>query len=487
MDSKRWNSQIYFCAGEIYAKIGDEAMARKYYVRSRYFDSFLRSEFGGQDYVELYSFRRYNEHTLSDLINGTITVCPSTYMNDPFDSIVNPWRERLMSQKERKSHIRPMCESFNYYRIRSFCMGEDDKPLKNILMWSHYAGEHTGFCIKYKLSKHFIKQMENDDTNEHMYLQWIKYKNTKVDVSVPSIDTDLAFVTKKSDWKYEKEVRLIVYNPNKEEPFYGVEMDQDSGIEAIIFGCKCPENTINTVRNIFLGEENIPEFYKMVMDEKDVYNLKVRRLDSRFDGLDNNEFIENDQYSEIKEKISEIGELWRDSACNPRNCIEDSVLEEWDKVINEWVEDGDIPLIVRKGNLRGQTFMHESGRKVIVSDNTVAQWVYYHVLNNKTFSLSKIKEMLNNNEIPLVYIKSRKDVPSNIRSIGKYALSKGKSEWKLCHIEPVGLNTRDEIEKIDLEELKSQFRKYINPRNMFVLPKELGGIGEVRSFIDAQI
>lgn len=82
-------------------------------------------------------------------------------------------------------------------------------------MWSHYAGEHTGFCVKYKLSKHFICQSGNA-TNEHMNLKKIIYTNKKINIISKSINSDLAFATKKRDWKYENEVRLIVYNPNKE-------------------------------------------------------------------------------------------------------------------------------------------------------------------------------------------------------------------------------------------------------------------------------
>lgn len=277
---KKQIADVYSCAGEIYAKTGDEQTSLKYYQIAMYYDSFLKSEFETQRTVTVFSFRRFNEYSLSDLINNTITVSPSVKMNDPLDSIINLWGDenKLANQCEDKKHLKPMCASFNYYRIRAFCLGKGNSPIKNILMWSHYAGEHTGFCIKYKLSNHFITQEENQN-HEHMYLKKISYTNKKIDISVPSINSNLAFATKKLDWKYEHEVRLIVYNPNKEESFYGVTLDNESEIDSIFFGYRCPDTTINTIKNIFKRQtKSLPKFYKMTLDDKNIYKLKYIKI-----------------------------------------------------------------------------------------------------------------------------------------------------------------------------------------------------------------
>lgn len=80
---------------------------------------------------------------------------------------------------------------------------------------------------------------------------------------------------KKLDWKYENEARLIVYNPNKEEMFYGIPLDEESEIDSIFFGYRCTNSVIDTIKNIFIQRRiKLPKFYKMVLDEKDIYNLK---------------------------------------------------------------------------------------------------------------------------------------------------------------------------------------------------------------------
>lgn len=86
-------------------------------------------------------------------------------MNDPFDSIANLWstESNLNNICTEEQHISSYSKSFQYFRIRSFVANKvtydtDDNILKKILMWSFYANEHKGFCIKYRLAKHFIKQ-----------------------------------------------------------------------------------------------------------------------------------------------------------------------------------------------------------------------------------------------------------------------------------------------------------------------------------------
>ena len=186
---------------------------------------------------------------------------------------------------------------------------------------------------------------------------------------------------------------------------------------------------------------------------------------------------------EIRSKIKEIGTLWRNSTNNPKIDIE--VLKKWDNLIEEWIADKNMPLIIRKEtNKRGQSFIHPSGREIIVSDNTLAIWVYCNVLKGMVFTLSQVKELLNKNEIPMVFIATKviKKKAKYGKPLGNYALP----EWKLCHIEPVGFNTKTKIEDLKISEIKNHFRKYANPNNMFILPKEIGDLGEIETFIKEQ-
>ncbi len=65
------------------------------------------------------------------------------------------------------------------------------------------------------------------------------------------------------------------------------------------------------------------------------------------------------------------------------------------------------------------------------------------------------------------------------KPLGRYALP----NWKLCHIQPVGFNTNTSIEDLEISAIEDHFRKYVNPNNMFILPKEIGYLGEIDVFI----
>lgn len=186
---------------------------------------------------------------------------------------------------------------------------------------------------------------------------------------------------------------------------------------------------------------------------------------------------------DIRQKIKEIGLLWRNSPNNPS--IDREVLRNWDNLIEEWINDETMPLIIRKEtNKRGQAFIHPCGREIIVSDNTVALWVFSNVLKKQVFTLSDIKELLKQNELPMVFMATKE-----IKEKAKYNKPLGTnplSNWKLCHIAPIGFNTHTSIMNLEIADIKDHFRKYINPNNMFVLPKEIGYLGEIDIFIEEQ-
>lgn len=113
-------SNAYAFAGMLYANLGDKELALKYYKGHHYMD--VQWEVSPEDImgVRLFSFRRFSQHSLSDLINNEITVCRPQKMNDPFDSIFTLWVEHYAEFCKEKNHVDPFTNSFDYFRIRSF-------------------------------------------------------------------------------------------------------------------------------------------------------------------------------------------------------------------------------------------------------------------------------------------------------------------------------------------------------------------------------
>ena len=293
---KSFVASIHFLAAELYAMIDNTEESLMHYRYYHYYNSqtSLPSELKDKESVVLYSFRKYGEYSLGDVINNQITLCHPSLMNDPFDSIANLWtrKEDLERRCIEQKHLEPYHKSFDYYRIRSFVANRlnyetDDSILKNILMWSHYANQHEGICIKYRLSEHFMKSATISDDKSTVNLLCIKPMNYIQDFVIPdtqkSIDTNLAYFTKSNCWGYENEVRLLCYNTSSEEKILSLPLDDDSQIEEITFGYRCNNKNIETIKclvNEFSTLKKV-KLYRMNQDiRQGVYNLIKEEINS---------------------------------------------------------------------------------------------------------------------------------------------------------------------------------------------------------------
>lgn len=273
---------LYQLAAEIHAMCKDCDNALLFYQKSQYYLSQLDSGFNNVERGGVYSFRPVSRYALSDLISNSITVARPLQMNDPFDSLFTFWasKENLMKTCEEQNHIDPFLESFNSYRIRSFVGNKtltmDDKLVGNIIMWSHYADAHKGYCIRYRLSKHFIKKPD-DGTFKHNYLREVNYVlgNERVNVVCSSMNTERLFTTKSTQWSGESEIRLVNYDASYDGDFLQLKLDDCSTIEAIYFGYRCSDTDQRDIMSI-VGDK--AEYYKMEFDPTNVYSMIINKI-----------------------------------------------------------------------------------------------------------------------------------------------------------------------------------------------------------------
>lgn len=131
------------------------------------------------------------------------------------------------------------------YLISTFGIFSMTKKNSDILMWSHYANSHKGFCIG--ISKDAI------ELTTLTQLKNVVYANTfpKRPMFISESDANkyiLKLITTKSEhWKYENEVRLISFRPR-----YALTMPNEF-VREIIFGVSMNEEDkkeIIELRNI---------------------------------------------------------------------------------------------------------------------------------------------------------------------------------------------------------------------------------------------
>lgn len=189
----------------------------------------------------------------------------------------------------------------------------------------------------------------------------------------------------------------------------------------------------------------------------------------------------------ISSLVHELGTIWAKSAICPR--INENVKNAWLQLLLDWVEDKDLPLLIRKSSLvRGSELTHNStNRKIIPTDNVPAQWVCNLALHGIIPTLSQIKNDFAIDAIPVSF--AHKANETALRkyhtTLGQYSIN--KNGWKLCHIKSVGLASRADLKDIEISKLEQAFIDLLNPSNYFLLPISWGGLGETREFIDGFI
>jgi len=188
---------------------------------------------------------------------------------------------------------------------------------------------------------------------------------------------------------------------------------------------------------------------------------------------------------ELEELIEQFGRTWASSPIRPAPTP--PVAEYWKKLVSDWAAAGDLPLYIRKHNGdRGSELIHPTGRKLVPTDNSAAHWSFTLACEGITPTLDDIRRWISDDLIPIVMIQKTIEKPK-----AKYHCSLSKKfnvnlqGWKLGHILPVGLNTRQSLVEIQIKKLEDQFQCLINPSNMFAIPLGWSGLAEVNSVIGA--
>ena len=188
----------------------------------------------------------------------------------------------------------------------------------------------------------------------------------------------------------------------------------------------------------------------------------------------------------IGDLVGELGRLWAASNVCPQ--IEDKTKTAWNHLLNEWLDDASLPLLIRKSSLvRGSEMIHETGRRIIPTDNSPAQWACNLALRGITPTLSEIRSAFANDRIPVSFAhkKGEKEERKYHCTLGEYTVN--KAGWKLCHIAAVGLNGRFPLYSMDIGQLKKAFFDLLSPSNYFLLPLQWGGLGEASEFVEGYL
>lgn len=246
--------------------------------------------------MHLYKYRNFSENHINSLVNNQMWFAIGETFNDPFDSkppltlftyrsmagflhkqpnsvmlneaqfhqLVSEELDRVKQlEKEGRIHehqIWPYAEVVIAATLRRFifCLSRCNR---NILMWSHYANSHTGFCVRYDLDV----LTESLDLYHHQYTDYTTEMpdilSRMMNGGEENRSEDFLYI-KAPDWSYEREYRLLL-NDFAEGPDDRVRCVEHppEAVDRVYFGLNADAADIDRLRNALEGREI--GFFKM--------------------------------------------------------------------------------------------------------------------------------------------------------------------------------------------------------------------------------
>ena len=275
-----------------------------------------------------YKYQRIDDndcnHTIDNLSKNQLYFNDPTKFNDPFDCKVNyilrgkekdwvDWMARagienpvtdgklnlnyefiekdgdiITFDPENKNyrvqnelHLHGDIHRVNLPRVCCFSKTED-----NILMWSHYADNHQGICLRFRskqISDGYHLTLSSNFKSIICQFEEIKYRDI-LPPEVNMLDRNRHefivkfLLTKYSDWKYEKEYRMFLPEDKLEE---GIIRYEKESLEGIIFGLKMNSDNIkriyDTIDDNYLKEGMDIIFYES-KEIRGSYNIKTEKI-----------------------------------------------------------------------------------------------------------------------------------------------------------------------------------------------------------------
>lgn len=240
-----------------YVCIEKETFEKKYVLNELRKGGLITKEGGQESFSETEKWQINGSHSKDDSLFSRYCHFEKKFdsvlrriLNTKSPELVNyVENERLRAQRDFRKTI----DEIRNVDLRITCFANlhgDEELARLPTMWSHYADNHTGFCIKYSIKNvaNFVKTG----------LLPVKYTSKVPTLSVPQLLKCLdskqdmlsnlsiakasrkALITKSAAWNYEKEWRLIVENER-------VDLLDNGCVafpypEAIYMGCRMETN-----------------------------------------------------------------------------------------------------------------------------------------------------------------------------------------------------------------------------------------------------
>jgi hypothetical protein len=232
-----------------------------------------------------FKFKSINKYMIESIVDPSLYFASPATLNDPFDcrlKLDNFLGKAIPLAKGRtKLHLEWVKSNtgfekweskFNSVGVCAFSLCSSET-----LMWSHYADDHKGACILYRIPESFIL----DNKNKIIGVDVVTYNDDAIMGILATMATVSPFefiqeltksylTTKSPSWKYENEARII-----REEP--GLLRIPGEFVQQVCFGLQTAQADIDLISKLTRTYCGCANFCRMARNESD-FGFSMREL-----------------------------------------------------------------------------------------------------------------------------------------------------------------------------------------------------------------
>lgn len=160
----------------------------------------LAEQASGEGTVTVYKYVPA-EYGRENIAYRRIKVTTLDEINDPFE---------FLSADLSDEHVRSALQNWKSDFFRTRGMLSFSRTWHNPVIWSHYAENHRGLCLRMEVAKSKLMPVEYSLRRLRELADRIKASRVKLP------DLDMLLSVKYSHWRYEKEIRGFVYLEEKD-------------------------------------------------------------------------------------------------------------------------------------------------------------------------------------------------------------------------------------------------------------------------------
>src|SRR6266403_74673 len=200
-----------------------------------------------------------------------LSLKPNIISRDEFVSHLRLGLEGSLKKREEKLPDLQSTLRKHLSPIQLLCLS---RTYTNILMWSHYARNHTGIVLRLSCAEYedspLLMAREVEYRKEMPLLfdhrRLLKYLTGQSALDAETISS-AALLTKANDWAYEQEWRVVYHG--REPVVFSDDKFEPRQFTAVYFGCRTSEQDLEEISSLASGANSNIEMFNVKKSDRE--------------------------------------------------------------------------------------------------------------------------------------------------------------------------------------------------------------------------